>query len=147
MRQAATVSTSIPARRMTGVDAVHDDDQREQLIMEPISSRESMTRVVLLDQRLPEPQATERIEARRIRMPARHFAGAHVHNCPVLGSIVAGHVRFRVAGQDAVVLGPGEVFYEPEGAVIDHFDALEEDVVFLAYFLLPGGQTPQIAPV
>jgi hypothetical protein len=37
------------------------------------------------------------------------------------------------------------VFYEPEGAWIARFDATDEGVTFLGYFILGPGEQPQIA--
>jgi len=102
----------------------------------------SVTRTVVLDALLHGDARTERVEVRRICMPAGTKAGLHVHNCPTLGNIVAGSVLFQVEGEPESVLGPGDVFFEPEGARIAHFDALDADVTFLAYFLLTDGQEP-----
>jgi len=101
-----------------------------------------ITREVLLDARLSEPLAAERVEVRRIRMLAGQAAGTHVHNGPVVGSVVEGSVLFQVEGEKEVVLRPGDVFFEPAGVPITHFDARDEDVTFLAYFPLIAGQEP-----
>jgi quercetin dioxygenase-like cupin family protein len=66
----------------------------------------------------------------------------HVHNGPVVGSIVSGSVSFQVEGEPETVLGPGDVFFEPEGARTARFDARDDGVAFLAYFLLGPGQEP-----
>lgn len=101
-----------------------------------------MTREILLDARLPESLATERVEVRRIHMLAGHASGRHIHNGPVVGSIVEGSVLFQVEGQNEIILRPGDVFFEPAGVPIAHFDAMEEDVTFLGYFPLAAGQEP-----
>jgi quercetin dioxygenase-like cupin family protein len=103
-----------------------------------------MSRSVLLDARLERAKSTERVEARRIHMRAGVAAGLHVHNCPVVGSVVEGRVAFQVEGEAPSVLGPGDVFFEPEGVRIARFDAIDEDVTFLAYFLLGARQEPAI---
>lgn len=77
-------------------------------------------------------------------MPAGTAAGLHVHNCPVVGSVVAGSVIYQIDGESASVLRPGDAFFEPEGARIARFDAADEDVTFLAYFLLDDGQEPRL---
>jgi hypothetical protein len=59
--------------------------------MQPIS------RDVLLDVRLGQAKDTHCVEVRRIRIVPGHAAGLHVHNGPVVGSII--------------LLGPGQ---EPE---------------------------------
>lgn len=86
----------------------------------------------------------DHVEARRIQIPAGVAAGLHVHNCPVVGNIVAGSIAFQIDGQPVSVLRPGDVFFEPEGVRIARFDALEEDATFLAYFLLAAGQEPEL---
>jgi hypothetical protein len=63
----------------------------------------------------------------------------------VVGSIVAGSVSFQVQGQPESVLGPRDVFYEPEGTRVTRFDTQDNGVTFLAYFLLGSGQEPAIA--
>jgi quercetin dioxygenase-like cupin family protein len=106
--------------------------------MQPIS------REVLLDVGLAQAKDTHRIEIRRIRIVPGHAAGLHVHNGPVVGSIVEGSVVFQVEGEPESVLRPGDVFFEPEGARIARFDAQDTGVTFLAYFLLSPGQEPEI---
>jgi hypothetical protein len=39
------------------------------------------------------------------------------------------------------------VFYEPEGERIARFDAQDDGVTFLAYFLLSPGQEPELTPL
>jgi quercetin dioxygenase-like cupin family protein len=106
--------------------------------MQPIS------RDVLLDARLGQAKDTHRIEIRRIRIVPDYAAGLHVHNGPVVGSIIEGSVVFQVEGEPESVLRPGDVFFEPEGARIARFDAQDAGVTFLAYYLLGPGQEPEI---
>ena len=106
--------------------------------MQPIS------RNVLLDARLGQAKDTHRIEIRRIRIVPDYAAGLHVHNGPVVGSIIEGSVVFQVEGEPESVLRPGDVFFEPEGARIARFDAQDAGVTFLAYYLLGPGQEPEI---
>ena len=103
-----------------------------------------ITRTVLLDQVLAPPRSTHRVEVRRITIAPRRAAGLHVHNGPVFGSIETGSVVYQIEGEAAAVLGPGDVFYEPEGARIARFDAQDEGVTFLGYFLLIADQVPGI---
>ncbi|GAA0354966.1 cupin domain-containing protein [Actinoallomurus spadix] len=103
-----------------------------------------VTRSTVLDQPLPAPLATSRVEVRRITIAPGHAAGLHVHNGPVFGSVETGSVIYQIDGEAASVLGPGDVFYEPEGARIARFDARDEGVTFLGYFLLTAGQTAEI---
>lgn len=106
-----------------------------------------MSRTVLMDVPLAVPAGTERVQARRISMRPGVASGAHVHNCPVVGSIVAGSVVYQVVGEPARVLGPGDVFVEPAGVPVARFDAQDDGAVFLAYFLLRDGEEPAISGV
>ena len=108
------------------------------------SAEQPVTRTIVSDVRLPTVKATDRVQVREIRILASQPAGLHVHNGPVFGSIVAGSVVYQVDGQPASVLRPGDVFYEPEGERIARFDAEEDGVTFLAYFLLSPGQEPEL---
>jgi len=107
-------------------------------------NREPVTRRIVLDARFEELRSVSRIEVREIHMVAGLAAGLHVHNGPVLGNIVKGVVAFQIEGQPVQRLEPGDVFFEPEGARIARFDALDEDVTFLGYFPLGEEQEPEI---
>jgi len=104
-----------------------------------------ITRDVLLDVHLAQAKDTHRVQVRRIRIVPGQAAGLHVHNGPVIGSIVDGSAVFQVDGAPETVLRPGDVFYEPEGARITRFDAQDAGVTFLAYFLLGPGQEPELS--
>ena len=108
------------------------------------SAEQPVTRTIVSDVRLPAVKATDRVQVREIRILPSQPAGLHVHNGPVFGSIVAGSVVSQVDAQPASVLRPGDVFYEPEGERIARFDAEEDGVTFLAYFLLSPGQEPEL---
>ena len=110
------------------------------------SAGQPITRTVVSDIRLPAVKATDRVQVRQIRILPSQPAGLHVHNGPVFGSIVAGSVVYQIEGQPASVLRPGDVFYEPEGERIARFDAQDDGVTFLAYFLLSPGQEPELTP-
>ena len=102
-----------------------------------------MTRELLLDAALPGTPVA-RVEIRRITLAPNLAPGAHTHNGPVLGSILEGAVRFQVEDGPEQVLRPGDVFHEPAGTLITHFDALEDGAVFLGYFPLAPGQEAEI---
>ena len=101
----------------------------------------------MCDVRLRAVKPTDRVQVREIRILPSQPAGLHVRNGPVFGSIVAGSVVYQVDGQPASVLRPGDVFYEPEGERIARFDAQDDGVTFLAYFLLSPGQEPELTPL
>ena len=98
-----------------------------------------MSRVVVMDQKLPTFLPTERVEIRRITIAPGYAAGLHVHNGPVFGNIETGSAVYQIEGEAAEVLQPGDVFYEPEDVRIARFDAQEDGVTFLGYFLLADG--------
>lgn len=104
----------------------------------------ALSRTVVLDQALPAPHPTARVEVRRITVPPNFAAGLHVHNGPVFGSIESGSAVYRIEGGEPVVLGPGDVFHEPEGARIAQFDGQEAGVTFLGYFLLGPDQQAEL---
>lgn len=108
------------------------------------SQDQPITRSTILDVAFEHPTVTSRVEIREIRILAGHAGGLHIHNGPVVGSIVEGSVIYQIEGEPERVLGPGEVFFEPEGARIARFDAQEDGVTFLGYFLLRAGQEPGI---
>lgn len=98
-----------------------------------------LSRVVVLNQVLPGPLAVQRVEIRRITIAPGYAGGLHIHNGPVFGSIETGSAVYQVEGEPETVLKPGDVFYEPEGVRIARFDAQEDGVTFLGYFLLADG--------
>lgn len=95
-----------------------------------------MSRVIVMDQQLPEPVAAQRVEIRRITIAPGHAAGLHIHNGPVFGNIETGSAIYQIEGRPEIVLEPGDVFYEPAGVRIARFDARQDGVTFLGYFLL-----------
>ncbi|MEO3804202.1 cupin domain-containing protein [Nonomuraea sp. B1E8] len=103
-----------------------------------------VNRTVLLDQPLATPQHTHRVEIRRITIAPGHAGGLHIHNGPVFGSIETGSVVYQIEGEPASVLRAGDAFYEPKGVRIARFDAQDEGVTFLGYFLLDTGEKPEI---
>ncbi len=108
------------------------------------SGEPPMTRDVALDVRLEQAKDTHRVQVRRIRIVPGQAAGLHVHNGPVVGSILAGSAIYQIEGQAESVLRAGDVFFEPEGERIARFDATDEGVTFLGYFLLAPDQDASI---
>jgi quercetin dioxygenase-like cupin family protein len=103
-----------------------------------------VSRVIVIDQKLPEPLATQRVEIRRITIAPGIAGGLHIHNGPVFGSIETGSAVYQIEGEPETVLKPGDVFYEPEGLRIARFDAQEYGVTFLGYFLLADGVNAEL---
>lgn len=103
-----------------------------------------ISRTVVLDARFGQARSAERVEVREIRILAGHPAGLHVHNGPVVGSVTEGSVIYQIEGQPASTLKAGDAFYEPEGARIARFDATEEGVTFLGFFILAAGEEPEL---
>ncbi|GLY83274.1 cupin domain-containing protein [Actinoallomurus iriomotensis] len=103
-----------------------------------------LSREIVMDQKLPEPLAVQRVEIRRITIAPGYAAGLHVHNGPVFGSIETGSAVYQVEGEAETVLRPGDVFYEPEGVRVARFDAREDGVTFLGYFLLADGVNAEL---
>lgn len=97
-----------------------------------------------MDQELPEPLVTQRVEIRRISLKPGYAAGLHIHNGPVFGSIEAGSVVYQIEAEPEAVLKPGDVFYEPEGVRIARFDAQEDGVTFLGHVLLADGVNAEL---
>lgn len=103
-----------------------------------------LSRVIVMDQVLPESLATHRVEIRRITIAPGFAAGLHVHNGPVFGSIETGSAVYQIDGEPETLLRPGDVFYEPAGVRIARFDAQEDGVTFLGYFLLAEGVNAEL---
>ena len=53
-------------------------------------------------------------------------------------------LTWNPAGGPAAVLRAGDVFHEPAGVPIARFDAGDEGVTFLGYFLLGAGENAEI---
>lgn len=128
-------------------DAVTDASYEAGFISEAAEQTEPappVSRVIVMDQKLPEPLATQRMEIRRITIAPGYAGGLHIHNGPVFGSIETGSAVYQIEGEPETVLKPGDVFYEPEGVRIARFDAQEEGVTFLGYFPLPDGVNAEL---
>lgn len=120
-------------------DAEYHSTTEEQ--SEPTSP---LSRVIVMDQALPAPLITQRVDIRRITIAPGYAAGLHIHNGPVFGSIETGSAIYQIEGEPEIVLEPGDVFYEPEGVRIARFDAQADGVTFLGYFLLADGMNAEL---
>ncbi|MBE1471484.1 (R)-mandelonitrile lyase [Kibdelosporangium phytohabitans] len=110
----------------------------------PGNTAPPVTRTTVLDQLLPTPHATHRVEIRRITIAPTHAAGLHVHNGPVFGAIEAGSVIYQIEGEPEATLNRGDTFYEPEATRIARFDAQQDGVTFLGYFLLRTNEEAEL---
>lgn len=115
-----------------------------RVMPESLSPDQPIVRDIVLDVTLPATLPVSRIQARRITILPDHPAGLHIHNGPVVGSVVAGSVFFQIEGQPEHHLHAGDLFYEPEATRIARFDAGRDGVTFLAYFPLRPGQDPTL---
>jgi quercetin dioxygenase-like cupin family protein len=90
----------------------------------------------------PLPAGPDRVESYRVELPPGHPTGPHRHPGAVTGYIEHGRVAFEPDGHPARELGPGDVFFEPAGAVIRRFDNASdrEPAEFVAFYLLSGDQ-------
>jgi quercetin dioxygenase-like cupin family protein len=101
----------------------------------------AISRVVVLDQHLPEVLPVQRVEVRRITLEPHTALGPHVHNGPVFGNILSGSAVYQQSpDSEPQVLRAGDVFYEPAADRIERFDTETEPVTFIAYFPLTSGQ-------
>lgn len=147
----ASGMTHIAVEEMPGAGASAElgaaVSEAEYQLGEPVGTDEPVapvTRSVVLDHALPTAQSVHRVEVRRITIAPGYPAGLHVHNGPVFGSIETGSAVYQIDGEPPVVLRPGDVFHEPEGARVARFDAQDDGVTFLGYFLLDVAQVPEI---
>lgn len=82
-------------------------------------------------------KTVERVEVVEVSFPAYQQAGRHLHPCPVIGCVTAGTILFQIEGQPSQLLKPGDVFFEPANAPVQHFDnPAAEPAAFIAYYLL-----------
>jgi quercetin dioxygenase-like cupin family protein len=77
-------------------------------------------------------------------MLPNHPGGLHVHNTPVVGNILAGSVIYQIEGEPERLLSAGDIFFEPQDVRIARFDALEDGVTFLGYFLISEGEQAEL---
>jgi quercetin dioxygenase-like cupin family protein len=63
-----------------------------------------------------------KVDIREINLAPGQKGPLHKHPCPVVGYIVSGTIRFQIKGEPEKTLKAGDPFYEPQDAVITHFD-------------------------
>lgn len=105
-----------------------------------------ISRVIVDDIRIA-PLTVDRVQVRRITIPAASATGIHLHNGPVFGVIESGVARVRIDGGETRELHAGDTFHEPAQTRIDRFDSAEDELVFLAWFPIGDGQEPTLIPL
>jgi quercetin dioxygenase-like cupin family protein len=69
-----------------------------------------------------EPRAIRKIEIGEFHFTPGQAAPVHTHAAPVLGYVSKGAIIYQLEGQPAQTLKAGDVFFEPVGPQIVHFD-------------------------
>ena len=107
-----------------------------------ISESAPPVRHELLEDRLDAPATVDHVRMTRIELSPGQAAGRHRHPCPVFGCVLAGRIRFQLAGGPETILETGQAFHEPAGVEVPHFDNASDDeaAVFVACYLLPPGE-------
>ncbi|SIS21734.1 cupin domain-containing protein [Williamsia sterculiae] len=77
----------------------------------------------------------------RIELDRGQSVGVHRHPCDVAGYVLDGTIRYQRHGTEALILHPGDAFFEPRDETIAHFDnaSAHEPATFLACYLLAPG--------
>lgn len=101
-----------------------------------------VVREPLLSANLADGPTVERVQVARIELGPGQPSGRHFHPCDVVGHVVSGAIRFRIAGEDEIALAAGDAFFEPANREIAHFDnaSASAAAVFIAFYLLPPGE-------
>lgn len=97
---------------------------------------QAIVRKPLLTALIDSQKTVDRVEVKELRFSAQQKSGLHLHPCPVIGYIAEGTILFQAEGQPAEVLKGGDAFFEPANTKIIHFDAQDQPVKFIAYYLL-----------
>jgi quercetin dioxygenase-like cupin family protein len=97
---------------------------------------DTIVRKSLLTANLATTKQVDRVDIREIDFVARQKTGLHLHPSPVVGYIASGSILFQVEGQPQQTLKAGDAFFEPANTRVLHFDAIDQPVKFIAYYLL-----------
>lgn len=68
------------------------------------------------------PRALSRLDVGDFHFVPGQLAPLHTHAAPAFGYVSKGSIIYQVAGREAQLLKEGDVFYEPVGPEIVHFD-------------------------
>lgn len=101
-------------------------------------TKAKIIRIPLLTAKLTPKKTVQRVEVKKIKFLPTQKSGLHVHSCPVVGYIATGSIYFQVEGKKAKTLHAGDVFFEPAGTKILHFDnsSKTKAASFVAFYLL-----------
>lgn len=88
-----------------------------------------------------EPRALSRLDVGDFHFVPGQLAPLHTHAAPAFGYVSKGQILYQVAGRAPQLLKEGDVFYEPVGPEITHFDnaSTTEEAVFTDLNVLRKG--------
>lgn len=89
-----------------------------------------------------EPRVVEQVEVGDFHFAPGQVAPIHTHAAPAIGYVSKGTIFYQVEGQKPQILRAGDVFYEPVGPRIMHFDnhSRTEPAVFTDFNLQQKGE-------
>jgi quercetin dioxygenase-like cupin family protein len=93
----------------------------------PASSQPPIVRKQLMLARF-ESRPVSKVDIREISLAPGQNGPLHKHPCPVVGIIISGTVLYQVKGGPMQTLHAGEPFFEPQGAIIVHFDNASKSI-------------------
>jgi len=107
-----------------------------------MSSLPPVSRRDLLTTSLNGQHVVDHIRVSRVELAPAQEVGRHFHPAPVVGCVLAGAIRFQIAGQPETVLHARDAFLEPANVEVPHFDnaSAAEPALFVACYLLPPGE-------
>ncbi|MYM24851.1 cupin domain-containing protein [Duganella sp. FT135W] len=88
-----------------------------------------------------EPRALGRLDIGDFHFVPGQLAPLHTHAAPAFGYVSKGQIVYQVAGREPQLLKEGDVFYEPVGPEIVHFDnaSSTEEAIFTDLNVLRKG--------
>ncbi|MYM26276.1 cupin domain-containing protein [Duganella sp. FT135W] len=95
-----------------------------------LQAAEPTSKILLTQQFATRP--VTKVEIGDFHFAPGQLAPKHTHLAPVFGYVSKGKIYYQVEGQEPVLLNAGDVFYEPVGPNIVHFDnaSQTEEAVF-----------------
>ena len=105
-------------------------------VVSTAATPDAIVRKPLLTAAIEGGKTVDRVEIKEINFTPGQKTGAHLHPCPVVGYIASGSIVFQIDGQPAKTLHTGDAFFEPANTSVVRFDAVDQPVKFVAYYLL-----------